>query len=70
MESEGVIDQYFGDQILLPLAFANGISEFRTSCVTQHLITNADIIHLFLPARIDINGDIGKPGYVRVNPNL
>ena len=68
--TDGVIDQYLADQILLPLAFAGGESEFRTSQVTRHLVTNADVIQSFLPVEIIINGEIGQPGIVSVNPLL
>jgi RNA 3'-terminal phosphate cyclase (ATP) len=66
--TEGVIDQYLADQLLLPLAFANGISEFRVSKVTLHLVTNAEVIRKFLPVEIDIEGKIGKPGIIKIVP--
>jgi RNA 3'-terminal phosphate cyclase (ATP) len=67
-DSEGVIDQYLADQLLLPMAIAEGSSEFRTSQVTQHLLTNAEVIRAFLPVEIDIQGGIGEPGWVKVIP--
>ena len=66
--TDGVIDQYLADQLLLPLAFASGPSEFHTSQVTKHLVTNADVIRAFLPAQITIRGEIGSPGVVEVDP--
>jgi RNA 3'-terminal phosphate cyclase (ATP) len=68
MATDGVVDQYLADQLLLPLAFASGPSEFRTSNVTQHLLTNAEVICAFLPVKIDINGLIGAQGLVVVTP--
>jgi RNA 3'-terminal phosphate cyclase (ATP) len=64
--TDGVIDQYLADQLLLPLAFTDGPSEFHTSQVTNHLVTNANIIHNFLPVGIKISGEIGDPGIVTV----
>lgn len=66
--TDGVIDPYLADQLLLPLAFASGPSEFHTSQVTRHLVTNAEVIRAFLLVEIEISGEIGQPGVVRVNP--
>ena len=64
--TEGVVDPYLADQLLLPLAFAESDSTYVTSKVTQHLITNAAVIKEFLPIKIDILGEKGKPGKVSV----
>jgi RNA 3'-terminal phosphate cyclase (ATP) len=66
--TDGVIDQYLADQLLLPLAFAEGVSELHTSQVTEHLVTNAAVIRAFLPVEISISGDVGGPGIVKVIP--
>jgi len=66
--TDGVIDPYLADQLLLPLALAQGPSELRTSRVTQHLLTNAEVIRAFLPVEIAIEGSLDEPGTVRVSP--
>jgi len=63
-----VVDYYLADQLLLPLAFASGRSYLRTSRVTQHLLTNAEVIRLFLPLHIEIQGELGQPGVVAISP--
>jgi RNA 3'-terminal phosphate cyclase (ATP) len=68
LDSDGTIDQYLADQLLLPLSLANSPSIFRTSEVTLHLVTNAAIIRQFLPVRIEIESEIGQPGWVRITP--
>jgi RNA 3'-terminal phosphate cyclase (ATP) len=68
LESDGAIDQYLADQLLLPLSFADGVSTLRTSRVTSHLMTNAEILQLFLPVKIAIEGEIGETGIVRIVP--
>lgn len=68
METDGAVDQYLADQLLLPLCLAKGESQIRTSQVTQHLLTNAAILRAFLPARIEIQGNLGASGLVRVIP--
>ena len=48
------VDPHSADQILLPLAFAPGRSEFTVSEVTDHLRTNAATIRAFLDRTITI----------------
>ncbi len=60
------VDPHLADQILLPLALADGRSVFRTSQITQHLLTNADVIRAFIDAEIVIDGAEGEPGTVTV----
>jgi len=68
LATDGAIDQYLADQLLVPLAITSGPSQLSTSKVTQHLCTNADIIREFLPVKINIQGDIGEPGLISVTP--
>jgi RNA 3'-terminal phosphate cyclase (ATP) len=61
-----VVDPHSADQILVPLAFAPGRSEFTVSAVTEHLRTNAETIGAFLDRSIIVEepqGD-GRPGRV------
>lgn len=68
LATDGVVDHYLADQLLLPMAFASGASEIHTSKVTQHLLTNAAIIRAFIPLQIDIQGETGQPGRIKVDP--
>jgi RNA 3'-terminal phosphate cyclase (ATP) len=60
------VDPHLADQILIPLALADGRSVFRTSQITQHLLTNAQVIRAFIDTEIVINGALGGPGTVTV----
>ncbi len=66
LKTDGTVDQYLADQLLLPLAVIEGRSIFRTSQVTQHLLTNAHIIQQFLPIKISIDGELNQPGQIIV----
>ncbi len=68
LASGAAIDQYLADQLLLPLSFAPAGSELSTARITQHLLTNAEVLRLFLPIEINIQGKAGFPGTVRINP--
>jgi RNA 3'-phosphate cyclase len=65
---DGALDKFLSDQILLPLIFAEDESNFTTSEITQHLITNADVIHTFTTAHIEISGGLGERGSVHIRP--
>jgi RNA 3'-terminal phosphate cyclase (ATP) len=69
LQGDADLDQYLADQLLLPLAFAGGFSRFCTAAVTQHLLTNAWVIQEFTQARIEIDGEIGQPGWVSIQPH-
>ncbi len=60
------VDPHLGDQLLIPLALAQGTSTFRTVCITRHLLTNAYVIRHFLDCTIQIEGREGEPGTVHV----
>ena len=68
LRSDGAFDPRLADQLLLPLALANGPSELPTSEVTAHLLTNAEVIRLFLPVEVGVDGPLGGPATVRVQP--
>ncbi len=69
LDSTGAVDEYLADQLLLPLAFAEGESLFRAARVTEHLRTNAEVIRAFGAAEIAIEKEEGGTGSVRVMPN-
>jgi len=62
------VDPHSADQILLPLAFAAGRSEFTVSEVTEHLRTNAETIRAFLDRSIVIEEPEAenRPGRVAI----
>ena len=66
LDTDGAIDAWLADQLLLPLAVASGSSVIRTSNVTQHLLTNAEVIQQFLPVTIRVGGALGEAAMVEV----
>jgi RNA 3'-terminal phosphate cyclase (ATP) len=51
---DGAVDPYSADQILLPLALAEGRSIYSVTEVTEHLRTNAATIRAFLDRQVEI----------------
>ena len=64
--TDGAIDPYLADQLILPLAYVPGTSELRTAKITQHLLTNAEIVRRFVARPIAVEGTIERPGLVRI----
>jgi len=42
----------------------------NTSEVTLHLLTNAEVIRLFLPVEIRVDGPLGGPATVHLRPEI
>jgi len=60
------VDPHSADQLVLPLALAQGASTLRVAEVTSHLLTNISVIRRFLDRVIDSAGGAGGPGTVRI----
>ena len=54
------VDPHLADQIILPLALSGRAARFRTSEITGHLVTNAQVVGQFLDLRICLD----EPGMV------
>jgi RNA 3'-terminal phosphate cyclase (ATP) len=65
--SGAAVELHLADQLLLPLSFAAGPSQFTVPRATGHLLTNAWTIGQFGVAAISI--EEGPPCRVRVEPN-
>ena len=66
--SGAALDRHLGDQMLLPLCFADGPSSFSVEQFTLHLETNAWVIERFGLARIDRERATFGTGRVVVTP--
>jgi RNA 3'-terminal phosphate cyclase (ATP) len=66
LDTGAAVSPYLADQILLPLALAEEPSRFTTSRVGRHLLTGAEVIRRFLPVKIEIEGEDGEPGTIRI----
>lgn len=68
IDGSGCVDRFVADQLLIPMAIAQGKSLLKVSEITSHLVTNALIIQEFLPVDFDIQGKTGQPGMISVDP--
>jgi RNA 3'-terminal phosphate cyclase (ATP) len=60
------VDRHLADQLVLPMALAEGESRLVTSRVTQHLLTNAWAVRQFLDCTVRVEGHRGEPGMLVV----
>ena len=70
LKTRGTIDEYLADQLILPLALTKGTSQFITPRITQHLLTNMEIVKLFLPVTIDVSGTLNTEGIITITHSL
>lgn len=68
LHSDAALDCHLADQLVVPMALADGLSHFTTETVTQHLLTNAWIVNRFFPGRIRVEGEEGRPGTCQIGP--
>ncbi len=67
MSTNGALDPYLADQIIPYAALGKGPSEFTTSRITQHLLTNIWVIKKFIDVDIIVEGREGELGKIRVS---
>lgn len=60
------VDEHSADQLVLPLALAEGPSAFCVAVVSSHLLTNIAVVRMFLDRRIECAGAEGEPGVVQI----
>lgn len=60
--TSGALDPYLADQVVVPLALAEGTSRVRISRVTEHLRTNLWVVQQFLPVtfQLEAHPDTGE----------
>jgi len=68
--SGAALDQHLGDQLILPMALAQGDSSFTTCRITQHLLTNVWVVGQFLDRRFVVEGEEGAPGRVTIRSGI
>ncbi|MBI4688321.1 MAG: RNA 3'-phosphate cyclase [Nitrospirae bacterium] len=64
------LDKRLADQIVPYLALSNSRSSFTTSEVTEHLLTNIEVIKKFTDADIKIEAGTGRTGRVSIAPDI
>jgi RNA 3'-terminal phosphate cyclase (ATP) len=66
IDNNAQVDPHLADQLLLPLALAQGSTSYTTNPLTRHTVTNAHLLRQWLDVAITIDGPIGQPGQVTI----
>ncbi|NNJ74605.1 MAG: RNA 3'-phosphate cyclase [Anderseniella sp.] len=66
--SSAALEHHLADQLILPLAFANGTSQFSVDRITGHLETHAWLVEQFGLASVKIEEREDGTGHVRIFP--
>ncbi len=66
--AKNALDPHLADQIIPYLALSREASEFTTSRITGHLLTNLWVVKQFLDVDVHVDGNVGEEGRVRVKP--
>jgi len=68
LHSDATVEKRLADQIVPYLALSDGKSSFTTSEITQHLLTNIEVVKKFLDVKVEVSGKEGEKGKVIINP--
>lgn len=66
LDTGAAVSENLADQILVPLALADGKSVFTTSRVTKTLLSTAAVVERFLPTRVRISAAEGEVGEITI----
>lgn len=66
VDNGAAVDYHLADQLLLPMALAEGHSSYTTTRLTRHTETNVGLIRQWLDVRIDVDGALDEPAQVSV----
>lgn len=70
LNSNGCLDKYLADQLVLPLSIIPGESAFSTSKITNHFLTNIAVVKQFVNIQSQVQGQVGEPGVVKISGGL
>ena len=65
--SHKMVDEHLADQLLIPAALAHGTTRYTTNRLTQHTLTNADLLRRWLDVDIRIKGSLDKHAEIEVS---
>lgn len=68
LRAQGALDPHLADQVVPWLAFCEGPSEFTTSRVTRHLLTNLWVVRQFMEIEVRVEGSEGGEGRILIRP--
>ena len=65
-DNTAMVDRHLADQLLLPAALATGETRYTTDHLTNHTVTQAQLLQHWLDVNIEIDGDLEQPAAITV----
>ncbi|HEX6383495.1 MAG TPA: RNA 3'-terminal phosphate cyclase [Anaerolineae bacterium] len=66
LDNGAIVDKHLADQLLLPLALAQGSATYTTDQLTQHVTTSANLLSQWLDVTITITGEANRPAQIEI----
>ena len=66
LDNGAAVDYHLADQLLLPMAIAQGRSTFTVDKLSLHSLTNINLLREWLAVNITVSGKLDQPGTVAV----
>jgi RNA 3'-terminal phosphate cyclase (ATP) len=66
METDSTVDPYLADQLLIPAAFSERSTTFKTSRLTRRFLTSIWAVKQFIPLHVILKGKEDEPGVVTI----
>jgi RNA 3'-terminal phosphate cyclase (ATP) len=67
LDNGTAVDQHLADQLLIPMALAQGKSSLTTGRLTRHTLTNSALLRQWLDVSIQINGEPGQAAEITID---
>ena len=67
LDNGTAVDKYLADQLLIPMALAQGQSSLTTDHLTRHTLTNSALLRQWLDVSIRIDGELGETAEITVD---
>lgn len=67
LDNQAAVDPHLADQLIIPMALADGTSTFTTALLTQHTQTNIELVRRWTGAEMTVIGRIDHPATVTVH---
>ena len=67
LDNGAAVDQHLADQLLIPMALAQGQSSLTTDHLTLHTLTNSSLLRQWLDVSIQIDGELKQPAEIVVD---
>ncbi|OPX23794.1 MAG: RNA 3'-terminal-phosphate cyclase [Planctomycetales bacterium 4484_123] len=64
LDADGAVDPHAADQLITILALCPRASQLTTTRITNHLLTNAEVIRQITGRQVTVEGELDRPGKV------